>query len=291
MILITGAAGKTGRAIIRSLAGKGEALRALVHHHKQIKTVEATGALEVFVGDMRTREDIDQATQSVRAVYHIPPNISPDEELIGQSLIASARSAGIEHFVFHSVLHPQTEAMPHHWKKLQVEEKLLESGLPFTIIQPAAYMQNILPHWQKIVDDGIFPVPYPTETRLSLVDLHDVAKVAAKVLTEPGHENATYELVGTEAMSQNEVAIILSQGLDRPIRAEKVTIDVWERGARASGLGDYQVEALLKMFGYYERFGFSGNSFVLNCLLKRPATSLPAFVERTVRERKNEATL
>jgi len=291
MILITGAAGKTGRAIIRSLAGKGEALRALVHRYKQIQTVEATGAQEVFVGDMRTREDIDQAIQGVRAVYHIPPNVSPDEELFGQNLIASARSAGIEHFVFHSVLHPQTEAMPHHWKKLQVEEKLLESGLPFTIIQPAAYMQNILTHWQKIIEDGIYPVPYPTETRLSMVDLHDVAQAATLVLTESGHEDATYELVGTEAMSQNEVAVILSQGLDRPVRAESVPIDVWERGARASGLGDYQVEALLKMFGYYELYGFSGNSFVLSCLLKRQATSFPAFVERTVRERKNEATI
>ncbi|MEE8567731.1 MAG: NmrA family NAD(P)-binding protein [Anaerolineales bacterium] len=290
MILLTGAAGKTGRAVIRSLAGKGEALRALVHRRKQIQTVEAIGAQEVFVGDMRTLEDISQAIQGVRAVYHIPPNVSPEEELFGQNLIASARSAGVEHFVFHSVLHPQTEAMPHHWKKLQVEEKLLESGLPFTIIQPAAYMQNILTHWQKIIEDGIYPVPYPTETRLSMVDLHDVAQAAALVLTESGHEDATYELVGTEAMSQNEVAVILSQGLGRPVRAESVTIDVWERGARASGLGDYQVEALLKMFGYYERYGLSGNSLLLSCLLKRQATSYPAFVERTVRERKNEAT-
>ena len=291
MILITGAAGKTGRAIIRSLAGKGEALRASVHRHKLIQTVKAIGAQEVFVGDMRTREDLDQAIQGVRAVYHIPPNVSADEELFGQNLIASARSAGIDHFVFHSVLHPQSEAMPHHWKKLRVEEKLLESGLPFTIIQPAAYMQNILTHWHKIIDDGIYPVPYPTETRLSLVDLHDVAQAAAIVLTDPGHEDATYELVGTEAMSQNEVAVILSQGIGRTVRAESVKIDVWERGARASGLGDYQVEALLKMFCYYKRHRFSGNSRVLSCLLKRQATSLPAFVERTVRERKNEATL
>jgi hypothetical protein len=123
-----------------------------------------------------------------------------------------------------------------------------------------------------------------------MVDLHDVAQAAALVLTESGHEDATYELVGTEAMSQNEVAVILSQGLGRPVRAESVTIDLWERGARASGLGDYQVEALLKMFSYYEHYGFSGNSLLLNCLLKRQATSYPAFVERTVRERKNEAT-
>jgi uncharacterized protein YbjT (DUF2867 family) len=251
--------------------------------------VQSLGVQDVIVGDLLVREIVDQATQGVRAVYHIPPNVSPDEERFGQNLIASAGHTEVEHFVYHSVLHPQTEAMPHHWKKLRVEEMLLESGLPFTIMQPAAYMQNILAHWQKIEEEGIYPVPYPRETRLSMVDLHDVADVAALLLTESGHEGATYELVGTEPLSQKEVADMLTQGLGRPVRAERIPLNVWERGARASGLGDYQVEALVKMFGYYERFGFWGNSRVLSYLLGRPATSFSTFVEQIVRERKHKA--
>ena len=284
MILVTGAAGKTGRAVVRTLDAKGRAVRALVHRADQIQIVEELGAREVFVGDMRLEATMDQAAQGVMAVYHVCPNVSPDEIAIGQVTIAAARSAGVEHFVYHSVLHPQTEAMPHHWLKLRVEEALLTSGLSFTILQPTAYMQNVLAYWDRLLEEGIYPVPYAVETRLSMVDLEDVAEAAAITLTEPGHVGATYELVGAKAMSQTEVAATLAQQLGRTIRAESVTLATWERRARASGLGDYQVEALIKMFRCYEDYGFEGNPRVLRWLLGRPPATFAAFVERTARE-------
>jgi uncharacterized protein YbjT (DUF2867 family) len=281
MILVTGAAGKTGRAVIRSLTAKGEAVRALVHRSEQIRSVEEVGAREVIAGDMRVPATVDQAAQGTRAVYHICPNMSPNEVTIGQVAIAAARSAGVEHFVYHSVLHPQVEAMPHHWQKLRVEEKLFESGLPYTILQPAVYMQNVLAHWDQIVEQGVYPVPYAVETRLGMVDLEDVAEAAAAVLTEPGHTGAVYELAGAEVLSQVEVATILSQQLGRPVRAKAVLLETWERRARESGLGDYQVETLAKMFRYYERYGFWGNPRVLSWLLGHPPTTFAAFVERS----------
>lgn len=284
MILVTGAAGKTGRAVIQELSAKGEAVRALVHRPEQVSVVEKRGAREALVGDMRQGATMDQATRNVRVVYHICPNVSPDEVAIGQAVVAAARSAGVEHFCFHSVLHPQTEAMPHHWLKLRVEEQLFESGLSFTILQPAAYMQNVLVHWDRIREEGVYRVPYTVETRLSLVDLEDVAEVAALALTEPGHTGATYELVGAEALSQTEVATILSQGLGRPVRAKAVPIETWERQARASGLADYQVKTLVKMFHYYEDYGFCGNPSVLGWLLGRPPTTFRTFVKRTAGE-------
>ena len=198
MILVTGAAGKTGQAVIRALAIKGEPVRALVRRPGQIQGIMDLGAREAAAGDMRSRAPMEQVTQGVRAIYHICPNMSPDEVAIGQTVIAAAQSAGVEHFVYHSVLHPQTEAMPHHWLKLRVEEQLFESGLAYTILQPAAYLQNILAHWDQIVEQGVYPIPYAAETRLGMVDLEDVAAAAAIVLTEPGHEGATYELSGPE---------------------------------------------------------------------------------------------
>ncbi len=197
--------------------------------------------------------------------------------------MAAAQTVGVERLVYHSVLHPQTEAMPHHWRKLRVEERLFESGLRYTILQPAAYMQNVLAYWNQIVEHGIYPVPYAVETRLGMVDLEDVAEVAAIVLTEPGHAGATYELVGVEALSQAEVAAILSQRLERPVRAQAVPLDEWERKARASGISDYAVETLIKMFRFYERHGFWGNPRVLTWLLGRSPTTFAAFVERTAR--------
>jgi uncharacterized protein YbjT (DUF2867 family) len=277
MILVTGAAGKTGRAVIRALAARGAVVRALVHRAEQRARVTEAGAREVVTGDLRAVSDLLAALEGVRAVYHIPPNVSPDEVTMGEAVIEAALATGVEHLVYHSVLHPQVEAMPHHWLKLRVEEALFASGLPYTILQPTAYMQNVLGQWQSIVEEGRYGVPYAVETRLSLVDLEDVAEAAALVLTAPGHLWATYELVGTEPLSQTEVAAHLSRALERPVRAEALSREVWAEQARAAGLGEYQVETLLKMFRYYERFDFSGNSRVMEQLLGRPARSFGAF--------------
>jgi NAD(P)H dehydrogenase (quinone) len=287
MILITGAAGKTGRAVIRALVDRGQVIQALVFRSEHGIDIEGLGVKSVLVGDMRDAALLESAMQGVRSVYHICPNVHPDEIAIGQKMIAAASAAGISHFVYHSVLHPQTEAMPHHWKKLRVEEGLFESGLSYTILQPAPYMQNILANWRNIVDTGSFSIPYAVESRISMVDLDDVALAAATVLIEedpetqqPLHRSAVYELVGTQAMTQAEVAAILSNQLGRPVIAEVLPVEAWERKARASGLGDDQVATLLKMFKYYENYGLAGNPHVLGWLLNRPPTSLEAFAKR-----------
>lgn len=278
MILVTGAAGKTGRSVTRALVEKGARVRALVRREQQASIVEALGVSEVQVGDMNSSSTMEGAMQGVQAVYHICPNVSPDEIAIGQAAIRAAQTAGVEHFVFHSVLKPQTEAMPHHWKKLRVEEMLIESRLPYTILQPAAYMQNILVHLESMRERGIYPVPYPAETRLSLVDLVDVAQAAAIVLTEPGHEYAIYELVGMIGISQSELAGILSEELGRPVRVEVMPLETWEQQAIESGLGDQQIETLIKMFRYYQQFDFMGSPQVLSWLLGRNPTSFPDFI-------------
>jgi NAD(P)H dehydrogenase (quinone) len=227
---------------------------------------------------------VDQAAQGCRAIYHICPNMSRDELGMSQVAISAARSARVERFVYHSVLHPQTEAMPHHWQKLRVEERLFESGLRYTILQPTVYMQNLLAHWDLIAKQGILPLPYAAETRLGMVDLQDVAAAAVGVLTEKGHEGATYELVGTEALSQTEVASVLSRELGRPVRARAISLDEWEGLARRAGLDDYRIETLIKMFRYYERHDFWGSPRVLSWLLGRPPTTLAAFVRRAAQE-------
>ena len=168
------------------------------------------GADEIAVGAFEDAAALVAAADGVRAIYHICPNVSPHEIAYARALIAAAKAAGVPRFVYHSVLHPQIEAMPHHWAKLRVEEMLLASGLAVTVLQPTAYMQNLLAGWRSIVEDGVYRVPYPVATRISLVDLRDVAEAAALVLTEDGHVGATYALVGTPALTQTEVAETLS---------------------------------------------------------------------------------
>ena len=150
-------------------------------------------------------------------------------------------------------------------------------------------MQNILDHWESIREEGIYPVPYPAETRLSLVDLRDVAQAAATVLTEPGHEYATYELVGSAGLSQVEIAVMLSGKLGQPVRVKVIPLETWEKQAVEAGLGAQQIETLTKMFRYYQQFDFLGNSQVLSWLLQRPPSSFSAFVKRTLQETTKQA--
>ncbi len=284
MILVTGAAGKTGRAVIQNLAAKGQRVRGLVRRQEQAVTLERLGVLDYVVGDMGAQETMEEATEGVKAIYHICPNMHPDEVTIGERIIRAAQSAGIERFVFHSVLHPQIEVMVHHWQKMRVEEKLFESGLSYTILQPAAYMQNVLVNWDRIVGQGIYTVPYGLETRLSMVDLQDVAEVAATVLTEAGHAGATYELSGAEMLSQRDIVVILGERLGQRVRGESIPIEEWGRQARSAGLSEYAVRTLVRMFQYYERNDFCGNSQVLGWLLGRSPTTFAGFLERTNNE-------
>ena len=284
MILITGAGGKTGRTLIKALS-KAESICALIHREEYASIAKSLGAEKAIFGDMRDESAIRSAMESVRAVYHICPNMSPDEGVIGKLVIGEAHKAGVEHFVYHSVLHPQTEKMNHHWQKRRVEEMIFESGLPFTILQPAPYMQNLLAGRKSMVEDGVLRVPYSVNSKFSFVDLDDVAEAAKIVLTESNHENATYELAGTLPMSHVEVAEIFSRVLNRDVRAEKEEIGDWR--LRAQGISEYATENLVKMFEYYEQWGLIGNPNVLRWLLKREPKSLESFVERTFKEHDN----
>jgi uncharacterized protein YbjT (DUF2867 family) len=147
-------------------------------------------------------------------------------------------------------------------------------------------MQNVLAGWDRVTRDGIYAVPYALTTRLGMVDLEDVAEVAAMVLTGPGHLGRTYDLAGRDVLDQHGVAAVLARVLGHSVRARVVPRDAWERRARASGLGDYQVRALLAMFRAYERRGFFGDPATLASLLGRQPTAFEAFVAREAGRRR-----
>lgn len=283
MILITGAGGKTGRALIRALL-KVESVCALVHREEQIPVLKSLGAEKIILGDMRDDDAIRFVMQGVRSVYHICPNMNPDEVVIGKLVIGEASKVGVEHFVYHSVLHPQTEKMTHHWQKLRVEEMIFESSLPFTILQPAPYMQNLLAGWKSIIDEGVLRVPYSVNSKFSFVDLEDIAEAAKIVLTEPSHVNAIYELAGTLPMSHMEVAEIFGHVLNRDVQAVKLEIRDWRLRAEQNTMSKYTVENLIRMFEYYDQWGLVGNPNVLRWLLKRDPASLKSFVQKALKE-------
>ena len=280
MILVSGAAGKTGMAVIRSLLRHRQEVRAFVRSAQQKAQVERLGIAEALIGDLTRPEDLTQAVSGVRKVLHICPNVHPAEVEIGAGMIAAAKRSGIEHFVYHSVMHPQIEAMPHHWQKLRVEEMLIESGLPFTIVQPASYMQNL--PLDTIRTEGQLSVPYDLRTRHSLVDLSDIALVYARVLTEPGHHYAVYELAGPQLLDQFQIAAIMTKVFGKPIEAVRERVEDWRQRAQTSGLSPYAVDMLVKMFAHYDQHGFIGNPNVLKHLLPATPTTLEAWLKDAV---------
>lgn len=280
MILVTGAAGKTGRAILNLLADQGVGVRAFVRNKQQAAEAEAAGAKEIAIGNLELEPDLVAAMRGVDQVYFIPPNVHPREDEIGKTAIVAALKAGVTRFVYHSVLFPQVEAMPHHWRKLRVEEALIKSSLDFTILQPANYMQNLLAYKASIEANGLWELPYSPEARSTPVDLADVAEVAAKTLTEGGHSGATYPLAGPEVLSSTDIARQIGSHAGLDMRVQLQDILDWEERALVAGLDKKRIGTLKQMFEYYNRRDFVGNVRILELLLDRPAGRLGDFLAR-----------
>lgn len=288
MILITGANGQTGRAIIRTLLSKGEEVRAYVHKAEYIQELKSLGVKEGVAGDMMDQEATNEAFKGIRAAYHICSVFNPDEVRIGQIAINAARSAQIEHFVYHSVLHSVLQDLPHHQKKLMVEEIVVNSGIPYTIIQPAAFMQNILQGWKLLSEEGIFEQRFFTskETRICMVDLEDLAEAVSIILTKPGHTGATYEICGPENLSIADMLAAFKQNFGREVKVQTTPDEQWTAQLKKHGLGDYQVDTLLTMFHHYNEHDFAGNPNVLTWILGRRPNDFVSFVHRTMQSKR-----
>jgi uncharacterized protein YbjT (DUF2867 family) len=278
-VLVTGAAGKTGVEVTAALSRAGWRVRCLVRRREQEPVVQARGAAEVVVGDLRDASVVAGACAGAAAVYHICPNMSPDEVAIAEGLLAAAEASGVDHVVYHSVLHPQVEEMPHHWRKLQVEGRLVRSRVPWTVLQPAPYFQNVQTYWEEIRREGRYAVPYRVDAPLAMVDLADVGRAAAVVVGEPAHRFAVYELCGAAGVTASEVARVCAAALGRPVAAEETPRAAWQVRQRAAGMPEGVARDLVAMFAYYGAHGMAGSPSVLGWLLGRPPAGLAAFVE------------
>lgn len=276
-ILVTGASGKTGHAIVSSLSQAGYFVTALTYKPVYTESLQRAGARSVIIGDLRSKEDLRRAIHGNEGVYHICPNMAPDEYDIGKILIEACRETGIDRFVYHSVLHPQIKSMPHHWQKMLVEEELFKSGLPYTILQPTAYMENIL-GYRASIDQGNYAVPYRSQTRISLVNLSDIGEVSVKIFSSPETLFGTFELAGTMPLSQIEVAEALSLASGTSIRAVEVDRNTWYQNALQQGMSEYTRNTLLAMFEYYDQYGLTASPETLKFLLGRQPTSLDEFL-------------
>jgi uncharacterized protein YbjT (DUF2867 family) len=275
LIAITAAAGTTGRHVLRALRSADFPVRALVHSTARAETVLAEGAREAVVADMTHPGELLPALDGCSAVVHVGPPMHPREITMGQNVIDAAKRAGVEHVVLMSVTHPQLEPLLNHQSKLAVERHLLASRLPFTILQPMHYMQNV--NVPECLISGRFTQPYSLERPLSFVDLADVGAVAATVLSAPQeHTWATYELCGTDTLTGHDIAEVLTRVSGTPVRAEQVPVEAM----LPEGAPDYTIDGFTRLVDQYDRYGILGNPNVLRWLLSREPTTFAAYVRR-----------
>ncbi len=225
-IAIVGGTGKTGRAVTNALQRRSH--------------------LAVPLG-RSAWGDLPGALAGCDAVYVIAPNFHHDEPSYVNDVLAAMLQVGVGRVVYHSVASPYLPAMAHHVDKAKAEDLVRRSGLAWTILQPGAYLQNF---------DLTRPVtlPYRADAPFGFADLHDVAEAAAVVLTESGHEGATYELASHQATvaelaAEAGVAVVVKRPVGVPCDREEA--------------------ALRAMFAYYDTYGLPVGTQTLKALLGR----------------------
>lgn len=221
MILVTGASGNIGGSVARRLADSGRPVRVLVRDPRRVG-VQGAG-VQAVRGDFADPAGLEAAFRGVTRVFVVTNN--PLEPRHDQNLLAAALRAGARHVVRLSaaaVEDPQAVDLITQWHR-DCEERIAASGLDWTFIRSRAFMSNALA-WVDSVRAGVVCAPFGT-ARGACVDPRDVAEVAVRALTEPGHEGCAYSVTGPEAISAAEQTEQLAEALGRPLRFEQVTLE------------------------------------------------------------------
>jgi len=280
VILVTAANGNQGKLLVPKLLAGGLPVRACVQTDASASRLRAAGVPEVVVGDITEPAVLARAMSGVTSVYHVGPTLHPREREMGMALVDAARTEGVQHVVFSSVLHAITTDLVQHEFKRDIEEHLLSSDLEFTILQPSNYMLplRLRPPFER----GVFELSWSLERRQSLVALHDVTDVAALVLREGRrHYGATYELVGSGRYTAYDLGEVIAGVLGRPIEVCEIEPETYLRGWMADADPTdvaYKVKVSRAIAARYSSHDFVGNPNVLTWLLGRPPTTYEGYV-------------
>lgn len=281
MILVTSAFGNQGKKLIPRLVKDGQTVRALRRTQGGEADLRNLGAQEAMIGDASDPATLDRAMAGVDSVYHIGPSAHPKEREMGFAVIAAASRAGVKHLVFSSVLHAIITDLIQHEIKRDIEERLICSGLNFTILQPSDYMQVL--RYKAAFDTGEFVLAWDLNRRQSVVDVADIAEVAAKVLTEgEPHYGATYELSAPGCFTAYEIAAIIAKVTGSDIAVKETSPEARMkdhfRGAPSEG-AEHGLRVFQALRRWYSAHDFVGNPNVLAMLLGRRPTTLPEFIQ------------
>ena len=258
-ILVTGATGNTGRAIVDALVERGAPVRAMVRTEADRSKLRA--GVEVVVADFDETAAVGAALDGADRAYLVTPSSEQAEEQQKRfaDLAAKART---RHLVVLSQLGSE-EQSPVRFLRYHaaVEQHVRDLGIGYTFLRPNLYFQGLLTFAGSISTEGKFFAPIG-EATVSAVDVRDIAAVAAVALTESGHEGATYTLTGPEAITHSQIAAALTAALGRTVRFVDVPPGAFADSLREL-LPPWQVDGLLEDYAHYRRGEAAGVSPVI----------------------------
>jgi uncharacterized protein YbjT (DUF2867 family) len=279
MILVTGATGLNGSALLRLLSAKGIAPRALVRSRARAETIAALPGVEIVEGDMARPETLGAALHDVERAMLISSS-DPAMLEVQSGFIDAARAAGVKHVVKLSGIMPDLDS-PFRFARMhgEIERRLEASGMAFTHLRAGEFMPAYFRQVPSIVARGAMFLPME-EARIASIDVGDIAEIAALALTGSGHDGKTYPLTGPEALTMAEVAEKLSAATGKPIRYVNVAPEDARKAQLAAGMPPYLADALAELFAERRKGKEAQVSPMAQTLLGRRPTSFDEFAVR-----------
>jgi uncharacterized protein YbjT (DUF2867 family) len=248
-ILITGATGSTGSAIVKTLTAQGVPVRVMVRKPPAASTFPSE--VETVIADFDDQKSLAAALTEVDRAYLVTPSSEHAQE---QQLrfADQAAASGIERLVVLSQLNSEPDS-PVRFLRYHavVEQHIRDLGINFTFLRPNLFFQGFLAFAGLIAQSGMFFAPIG-HSAVSAIDVRDIAEVAARALTEDGHQGATYTLTGPAAITHDEIAAALSSALDRTITFSDAPPEQFA-AALEGILPPWQLEGTLEDYAHYRR--------------------------------------
>ena len=245
-ILVTGATGNVGPAVVGELGDRGLPVRAFVRSPDRAAAVLGPD-VELAVGDFAEPASIRAALEGIEVVFLACGNVPPQVEYETRVIDAAAR-AGVRRLVKLSALGAEPGSPVAFWDwHARIERHLEASGVPWVNLRPRYFMTNLLGFAETIRSAGAVFAP-AEGVKIPMIDPRDVAATAAALLAGDGHESRTYELTGPEPITFSDVAAHLSEVTGRPVRFVPVPDDAALEGLGQAGLPDWLAENIVAVF-------------------------------------------
>jgi len=209
MFLVTGATGGLGRRIVRLLREQEKSVRAFVRLTSRYGELENRGA-ELYIGDLQQDKDIKKACQGIKYIisaHGSDGNAQALDYRANIELIDQGKKAGVEHFVFISVLGADRgyEDAPTFKAKQAVEKYLQQSGLDYTILRPAGFSSNLLPLAERFRQTGVYLLIGDPKNRTSIVSTDDLARIAVESVRVEGARNRVFPVGGPDVLQRQDI--------------------------------------------------------------------------------------